>query len=91
MGSKLPSEKCTLVPDQNGENKPREVMSSLKSMSAGVGVCGWFTIPDQREKSGLPSDYFLNPGEGCEEDFQEALFQGPWNTPRKRSRDVCLN
>lgn len=47
--------------------------------------------PDQREKSGLLSDYFLNPGERCEGDVQEALFQGPWNTPRKRSRDVCLN
>lgn len=46
MGStKLPAEKCTLVPDQNGKNKPWEVMSGLKSMSAGVGACGWFTIP----------------------------------------------
>lgn len=44
MGStKLPAEKCALVPDQKGENKHWEVMSGLKPKSAGVGVCGWFT------------------------------------------------
>lgn len=57
----------------------------------GRGVWMVHIPPDQREKSGLLSDYFLNPGERCEGDVQEALFQGPWNTPRKRSRDVCLN
>lgn len=33
--------------------------------------------PDQSEKSVVPNDYFLNPGECCEEDFQEAFFSGP--------------
>lgn len=48
--TKLPAEKCALVPDQKGENKHWEVMSGLKPKSAGVGACGWFTFPRSEEE-----------------------------------------
>lgn len=49
--TKLPAEKCALVPGQKGESKHWEVMSSLKPESAGVGACEWFTFPPIRGRN----------------------------------------